>query len=96
MRRCHVAAQPFVGINPSHGFRLAIKRDFGGARGSTVVLRYLGGPGHFGGKHHHSMTLIPYDAAKGTVITVPDLDLLASRSLSQAWVAQTSRGWLAF
>ncbi len=42
------------------------------------------------------MTLIPYDAAKGTLITGPDLDLLASRSRSQAWIAKTSRDWLAF
>jgi len=42
------------------------------------------------------VTLIPYDAAKGTLVTGPDLDLLASRSLSQSWVAQTSRDWLAF
>lgn len=42
------------------------------------------------------VTLIPYDAARGTLITGPDLDLLASRSRSQAWIAQTSRDWLAF
>jgi len=42
------------------------------------------------------LTLIPYDAAKGTLITGLDLDLLASRSRAQAWVAQTSREWLAF
>lgn len=42
------------------------------------------------------VTLIPYDAAKGTLVTGPDLDFLASRSPSQAWVALTSRGWLAF
>ena len=42
------------------------------------------------------VTLIAYDAAKGTLITGPDLDLLASRSRSQAWVALTSRDWLAF
>ena len=42
------------------------------------------------------VTLIPYDAARRTLVTGPDLDLLASRSRSHAWVALTSRDWLAF
>ncbi len=42
------------------------------------------------------MTLIPYDAARGTLITGRDLDQFARRSPSHAWVAQTARDWLAF
>jgi inosine-uridine nucleoside N-ribohydrolase len=42
------------------------------------------------------MTLIPYDAALGTLVTSVDLDLLARRGRSFAWAAQTARDWLAF
>lgn len=42
------------------------------------------------------MILIPYDAARATLITGADLDSLALHSPPQAWVAQTSRPWLAF
>lgn len=42
------------------------------------------------------MTLIPYDAALGTLVTDVDLDLLALRGRSFAWAAQASRDWLAF
>ncbi|WP_426031987.1 nucleoside hydrolase [Cypionkella sp. TWP1-2-1b2] len=42
------------------------------------------------------MTLIPYDAARATMITAADLDSLARQSPSHAWVAYTARDWLAF
>lgn len=42
------------------------------------------------------MTLIPYDAALGTVVTGADLDLLARRGRAFAWAARTARDWLAF
>ena len=45
---------------------------------------------------HLPMTLIPYDAARTTLITDADLDSLARRSPAGAWVAQTARDWLAF
>ena len=45
---------------------------------------------------HLPMTLIPYDAARATLITGPDLDTLARQSPAWAWVVQTARPWLAF
>lgn len=45
---------------------------------------------------HLPITLIPYDAARTTLITDADLDSLARRSPAGAWVAQTARDWLAF
>jgi purine nucleosidase len=42
------------------------------------------------------MTLIPFDAAMGTLVTDADLDLLALRGRWFAWAAQSSREWLAF
>ncbi len=43
-----------------------------------------------------SMTLIPYDAARASLITDSDLDALALKGRSAAWVAQTARAWLTF
>ena len=42
------------------------------------------------------ITLIPYEAARATLIIGADMDHLARRNRSGAWVAQTTRGWLAF
>lgn len=42
------------------------------------------------------MTLIPYDAARATLITGADLDALALEGRPEAWVAQTARAWLTF
>lgn len=42
------------------------------------------------------MTLIPYDAARSTLITGVDLDALALLGASEAWVAQSARAWLTF
>lgn len=42
------------------------------------------------------ITLIPYDAARATLITGADMDRLAQQNRSGAWVAQTTRDWLAF
>lgn len=42
------------------------------------------------------MTLIPYDAATGTMITGADLDGLAGQGAAMAHVSQTARDWLAF
>lgn len=42
------------------------------------------------------MTLIPYDAARATLITGADLDALALKGAPEAWVAQTARAWLSF
>lgn len=42
------------------------------------------------------MTLIPYDAARATLITGSDLDALALQGPPDAWVAQTARAWLIF
>ena len=42
---------------------------------------------------HLTITPIPHDAARGTLITGADLDLLARRSPEYAWIA---RVWLAF
>lgn len=38
--------------------------------------------------------LIPYDAARETLITGADLDLLARKSAASAWVARRARDWL--
>lgn len=43
-----------------------------------------------------AMTLIPYDAARGTMITGADLDLLSGRGPTYGWLSETSRGWLDF
>ncbi len=40
--------------------------------------------------------LIPYDAARETLITGPDLDLLARKGAASAWVARRARDWLTF
>ncbi|MBC7738092.1 MAG: hypothetical protein H7245_12955 [Candidatus Saccharibacteria bacterium] len=42
------------------------------------------------------LTLIPYDAARATLITGADLDALALQGPPEAWVAQTARAWLTF
>jgi inosine-uridine nucleoside N-ribohydrolase len=42
------------------------------------------------------VTLIPYDAARATLITAADLDRLTRRGRAHAWVAQTARAWLTF
>ncbi|GAB1477472.1 hypothetical protein MASR2M74_00140 [Paracoccaceae bacterium] len=42
------------------------------------------------------MTLIPYDAALGTLVTEADLELLARRGRSFAWAERNARDWLAF
>jgi inosine-uridine nucleoside N-ribohydrolase len=42
------------------------------------------------------MTLIPYDAGRGTVITAPDLVRFSHQGKAQAWVAGTASGWLNF
>lgn len=42
------------------------------------------------------ITLIPYDAARATLITGADLDALALQGAPEAWVAQTARAWLTF
>ncbi len=42
------------------------------------------------------MTLIPYDAARATLITGSELDALALQGPPEAWVAQTARAWLTF
>ncbi len=42
------------------------------------------------------MTLIPYDAARASLITGDDLDALALQGPPEAWIAQTARAWLTF
>jgi inosine-uridine nucleoside N-ribohydrolase len=42
------------------------------------------------------ITLIPYDAARATLINGADLDRFALQGPPHAWVAQTARDWLAF
>lgn len=42
------------------------------------------------------ITLIPYDAARSTLITAADLDNLARRGPPYRWVASLARRWLAF
>jgi inosine-uridine nucleoside N-ribohydrolase len=42
------------------------------------------------------MTLIPYDAARATLITGADLDALAPQGAPETWVVQTARAWLTF
>jgi inosine-uridine nucleoside N-ribohydrolase len=42
------------------------------------------------------MTLIPYDAARATMIRAADLDALARQGPAHQWVALTARGWLEF
>ena len=42
------------------------------------------------------LTLIPYDAARATLITAPDLQNLARRVPLHRWVALTARDWLKF
>lgn len=42
------------------------------------------------------ITLIPYDAARTTLITATDLDNLARRGPPYRWVTRTSRDWLNF
>ena len=42
------------------------------------------------------ITLIPYDAARKTLITGADLDRLARKGAASAWVAQSARDWLSF
>lgn len=42
------------------------------------------------------ITLIPYDAARTTLITAADLDTLALYSPAHRWVARSARGWLSF
>ena len=42
------------------------------------------------------MTLIPYDAARATLIIDTDLDSLALQNTPLSWVVQTARPWLAF
>jgi purine nucleosidase len=45
---------------------------------------------------HLPMTLIPYDAARATLITAADLDSLARRNPAHHWVVQTARDWPTF
>jgi inosine-uridine nucleoside N-ribohydrolase len=45
---------------------------------------------------HLPITLIPYDAARATIITAADLESLARRGQSHAWVAHTARDWLTY
>lgn len=42
------------------------------------------------------ITLIPYDAARETLITSADLDGVARKGAASAWVAQSARDWLSF
>jgi purine nucleosidase len=42
------------------------------------------------------MTLIPYDAGRGVMITGADLDLLSVQGMASAWLSENSRGWLDF
>lgn len=42
------------------------------------------------------MTLIPYDAGRGIMITGADLDLLSGQGATYAWLSEMSRGWLEF
>jgi purine nucleosidase len=42
------------------------------------------------------ITLIPYDAARKTLITGADLDDLARKGAASAWVARSAQPWLAF
>ena len=42
------------------------------------------------------ITLIPYDAARITLITGADLENLAQKGTASAWVARTAQPWLAF
>ena len=42
------------------------------------------------------ITLIPYDAARATLITGADLEGLARKGAAGAWVAQSALPWLAF
>lgn len=45
---------------------------------------------------HLPVTLIPYDAARATLITAADLDSLARQGPPHRWVVQTTRDWLTF
>ena len=45
---------------------------------------------------HLPMALIPYDAARATLITGGDLESLARQSQPHRWVVETARPWLAF
>jgi purine nucleosidase len=42
------------------------------------------------------LTLVPYDAARRVEISAADLDRLAGAGGAAAWVAERSRGWLAY
>lgn len=42
------------------------------------------------------ITLIPYDAARETLITGADLEGLARKGAASAWVAQSAQAWLSF
>lgn len=42
------------------------------------------------------ITLIPYDAARASLITGADLDSVARRSGTGAWVARSAQAWLAY
>ncbi len=42
------------------------------------------------------ITLIPYDAARETMIAGADLDGLARKGVASAWIAQSARDWLSF
>jgi purine nucleosidase len=42
------------------------------------------------------LTLVPYDAARRVEISAADLDRLAAAGGAAAWIAERSRGWLAY
>ena len=65
-----------------------IFRDFNFEMDATAATRTvaLGVP----------LTLVPYDAARRIEISAADLDRLAAAGGAAAWVAERSRGWLAY
>ena len=90
-----------MGHQPGHLFHPTEGEGTGAIRGHGPIFRDLNfssDPDAAGAvlTMNLPVSLIPYDAARGTLITGPDLDLLARRSQSRAWIAQNSRDWLAF
>lgn len=90
-----------MGHQPGHLFHPTKGAGHGPMAGGDPICRDLnfsGDPDAAGAvlAMNLKVTLIPCDAAKGTLTTGPDLDLLARCSRFQAWVAQTFCEWLLF
>lgn len=90
-----------MGHQPGHLFHPTEGRGTGAAWGHGPIFRDLNlsvDPGAVRAvlAMDLAVTLIPYDAATGTMITAADLDLLEGQGSAMARVSQTARDWLAF